>query len=155
VLFLLSLEDHMEKKNTLTRILTIAGSTLVWLPVLAPVVFSIIRWIQVGDFMIDYLMPAELGLAVLIGAALLLWAALRARSHLKWIIWSIGIAILLLFGSQGVAVLTGLASGKIGQTGWQFVLTLGMIIGYDLAVILLGIGGLLMVRDLFRVKSDQ
>ena len=87
------------KKNFLTKTLAVSGSVLVWVPVLAPVIFSLIHLFSSGEFLIDFLMPAELGLSVLAGAGLLLWAAIRCRSRVKWIAYGIGIALILLFGS--------------------------------------------------------
>ena len=143
------------KKNFLTRLLTASGAVLVWLPILAPLIFSIIRLVSTGQFGIDYLMPAELGLSVLAGAGLLLWAAIRSRLFVKWIAISIGVALALLFGSQGVALLTGLASGVADPSGWRLAITMAMLIGYDLAVILLGIGGFLLMRELFHQPKAQ
>jgi len=50
----------MRKNNTLTNTLIITGTILVWIPVLAPVLFSVVKEIQGGEFLFDYLMPAEL-----------------------------------------------------------------------------------------------
>ncbi|MBA4384039.1 MAG: hypothetical protein C0410_04830 [Anaerolinea sp.] len=139
----------MDKKNWLTKTFAIVGTVLVTIPVIAPLVFSISRLISIGKFQIDYLMPAELGLAVLIGAGLLLWAALRSKIYLKWIAWSLGSAIILIIGSQAFAGITGLASGRTDAIGWQFWVVLGGIIGYDLAVIALSVGGILLCKHLF------
>ncbi len=57
----------------------------------------------------DYLMPSEL--FPLAGGLLLLWAALRARTGVGRVAWSLGIAVGALAGSQVLAVVTGLASG--------------------------------------------
>jgi len=143
----------MKTKSTLTKILAIGGSILVWLPILAPIVFSIPFLIRSGQYRLDYLMPAELAFLVLIGAALLIWAAIRAHSRVRFFCWTFAAALILLFGSQGVAVLTGLASGRIEATGWQFVIVMGMMIAYDLTVVILGVGGILLIRDLFSGKS--
>lgn len=140
----------VEKKNWLTKTLAILGTVLVTFPVIAPIVFAIYRLISVGDFLLDYLMPAELGLLVLIGAGLLIWAAIRSRVYLKWICWSLGLALVLVFGSQALAGITGLASGRTDAIGWQYWVVLGGIIGYDLSVIALSVGGILLCRHLFR-----
>ena len=63
----------MKPTNRLTKFLAISGTILVGLPVVAPIVFSLIRLVQGGSFMFDYLMPGELALLVLIGAGLLIW----------------------------------------------------------------------------------
>ena len=48
----------MEKRDILTRFLAIAGTILAWLPLLAPVVFSLIALFAGRVFRFDYLMPA-------------------------------------------------------------------------------------------------
>jgi hypothetical protein len=138
--------DH--KTRRLNRFLAIGGDVLVWFPVVAALVFAVINLVSTGKFMIDYLFPAELGLGVLIGGAAMVWAAIRSRVRVKWICWTFGVGIVLLLGSQGVAMATGLASGAVEPTGWQFALTIGMLLGYDLCVILLGVGGILLILDL-------
>jgi len=64
--------------------------------------------------------------------------------------WSLVAAVVLLVGSQVAAVLTGLASGKTEPAGWQWMLTLAGIVGYELCEVLLGVTGILLIRDLFR-----
>jgi hypothetical protein len=140
----------MKNINVLNKILAIAGTVLVWIPILAPILFAVLGFFRRHRFLLDYLMPAELGLLVLIGAGLLLWAALRMHVHQKLIIWTLVAAVVLLVGSQGLAVLTGLANGDTPMGGWQWALVLGMLIGYDLAVIVLGVGGVLLLRHLFK-----
>lgn len=140
----------MEKKGVFTKILAVIGTVLVWFPIAAPMIFSLILLISRQVFRFDYLMPAELFPAVFVGGGLLIWAALRARSRVKLICWSLGIAAGLLVGSQGLAVVTGLASGKIEPTGWWWILVLTMLVIYILALICIGIGGILLLRDLFK-----
>ena len=140
----------MGKKDVLTKILAILGSVLAWIPILAPILFSLILLVQAHIFRFDFLMPAELFLFALAGGGLLVWAALRARSRLKWIAWSLGVAVVLLVGGQGLAVVTGLASGQNEPTGWRLALVLGSLVVYVLAVIALAVGGTLLLRDLFK-----
>lgn len=140
----------MARKDVFTKILAIAGTVLVGLPVLAPIFFGILHWVRAGRLMVDFLLPAEFGLVVLAGAILLIWAAIRARAYIKWIAWSVGIAILLVVGTQLLAVVTGLASGAIQEGGWESAAVYGGIIGYDLAVISLFIGGVLLGCKLFK-----
>jgi hypothetical protein len=140
----------VKKNNILTKILAIAGTVLVWFPILAPVLLGAISFMADGIFRFDYLMPAELFPSILVGGGLLIWAAIRARLQLKVIAWGFGIAVLGLFGSQGLAVLTGLASGANEATGWRLVLVAGLLAVYGLAVIVIGVGGILLWRDLFK-----
>ncbi len=140
----------IENKGVFTKILAILGTVLVGLPILAPILFSVVRLLQSGRFMLDYLMPAELFPLVLVGGGLLLWAALRRRRFRGLIGWGLGGAVILLVGSQALAVATGLASGATQPGGWQWVLVLGGLIAFILAVILTGVGGALLTRDVFK-----
>jgi len=140
----------MEKKGILTKILAIAGTVLVWFPILAPILFSVVALLVERMFRFDYLMPAELFPAALAGGALLLWAALRARARQRLIGWGLGSAIGLLVGGQGLAVVTGLTSAETAPAGWMMVVVLGAIIAYALALIVIGVGGALLLSDLFK-----
>ena len=143
----------MENKGVLTKILAIAGTVLVWFPILAPILITTILFVQEQIFRFDYLMPAELGLFAFGGGILLLVAAIRAHSHAKLIGWGLGIALLLIVGGQALAVVTGLADGSTGIGGWQWILVLGALILYALAVIEVGIGGILLLRDVFKPRQ--
>ncbi len=145
----------MRKTNRITKILAITGTILVAIPILAPIIFTIIRLMSTGNFQLDYLMPAEIGLLVLIGGGLLIWAAIRSRHYLKWISWSSGVALFLIISGQGLAIGTGLASGQVEPTGWQFSIVMASIIGYDLAVIALLIGGILLCICLLNHTSNN
>ncbi|NJC97576.1 MAG: hypothetical protein C3F07_15220 [Anaerolineales bacterium] len=140
----------MENKGALTKVLSIAGTVLVWLPILAPILFGAISFIADGVFRFDYLMPAELFFLVIIGGGLLLWAAVR--SHLRWKLfgWTLAIAAALFFGMQALAEVTGLADGSTPMGGWQWMLVLGTLVLYIVTVIAIDIGGVLLLRDLFK-----
>lgn len=140
----------MEKKGVLTKILAIAGTVLVWFPILAPVLLSVAVIIKERMFRFDYLMPAELFPAILAGGGLLIWAALRARSRRGIIGWGLGSAVGLLVGGQALAVVTGLASGETEPAGWWWALVLASIVVYSLALVVIGVGGVLLLRDLFK-----
>jgi len=140
----------MEKKNTFTKVLAIAGTSLVWLPILAPILFSVISLVAERIFRFDYLMPAELFPLVIIGSGLLLWAALRARSRGKLIGLGLGSAVGLLVLGQVLAVVTGLASGEAEPSGLRWALVISFLAAYVLAVIVIGVGGVLLLRDLFK-----
>ncbi len=142
----------MENKGVLTKILAVAGTVLVWLPILAPILFTTIRFIQSQIFQFDYLMPAELGLFAFGGGIILLVAAVRARTYWKFIAWGLGIALALVVGGQAIAVVTGLADGSTEPTGWQWMLVLGSLAGYALAIVAMGVGGVLLLRDVFKPR---
>jgi hypothetical protein len=93
---------------------------------------------------------AELFPFALVGEGLLLWAALRARSRYKLIGWELGIAIDSLVGGQTLAVVTGLASGETEPVGWRWIFVLASLAIYSLALVAMGVGGILLLRDLFK-----
>jgi ribokinase len=99
---------------------------------------------------VDYLIPGEFFPAALIGGGLLIWAAIRAGIRRKLVIISLAAAVLMLFGSQALAVATGLATGKMEPVGIWWVIVLGMMGVYTLMVIVLGVAGCLLVKDLFQ-----
>jgi hypothetical protein len=140
----------MGKKNLLTKELASVGTGLVWIPILAPIIFSAIRFMSRHRFNFDYLMPAELFPVALVGGGLLLWAALRAHSRRGIIGGGLGVAAGMLVGGQALAVVTGLASGETAPTGWPWALVLASIGAYALALVVTGVGGILLVRDLFK-----
>jgi hypothetical protein len=145
----------MRKMNAFTKIVAIVGTILAWLPVLAPIFFMLASLIGKGGFHLDYLMPAELFPLFLAGGLLLLWAAVRAKRHTRLVGFSFVAAIVILVGGQALADVTGLASGATEPGGWQWVLVLGAIILYDLAVIAVGVGGILLIKDLFRMSNPR
>jgi len=140
----------MEKKGVLTKVLAIVGTVLVWFPILVPALFSVVKLVKGRIFRFDYLLPAELFPVILVGGGLLLWAALRAGSRRGLIGGSLGIAIVSLVLGQVLAVVTGLASGETEPEGWRWGVVLASIIGYSLAVVAIGVGGLSLLGDLFK-----
>ena len=55
----------MKNRDVLTRSLAVVGTVLVWIPILAPILFSVVFLITAKALRFDYLMPAELFLLVL------------------------------------------------------------------------------------------
>jgi hypothetical protein len=139
----------MAKNGVFIKILALVGTLLVWLPILAPVLFSVGSFISDRLFRFDYLVPAELFPVALTGGLLLLWAATRARLQRKLIGWGLGGAVAFLFGGQGLAVVSGMASGAVEPSGWLMGIVLGMIIAYSLGIIAVGVGGILLIQQLF------
>jgi hypothetical protein len=77
----------MEKKGMLTKVLAVVGTVLVWFPILATIAISVVGSIGDRVFRFDYLMPAELFPATLVGGGLLMWAALHSRLRRRLIGW--------------------------------------------------------------------
>ena len=80
---------------------------------------------------------------------LLLWAAIRMHSHRRLIAWGVGLAVVLLFWTQALAEITGLASGaaEVATVWWVVVFTALAL--YSVAVIAVGVGGFLLLKALF------
>lgn len=142
----------MDQKNILTKVLAVGGTILVWLPILAPILFSLIPLIAERRFRFDYLMPMELFMSALAGSGLLLWATLRAHARVKFIAWGIGIAVLMFFGVQAFAEVTGMASGATEPTAWMWGIVITSLVIYVLGIILVGTGGALLLKDLFKSR---
>jgi len=145
----------MDQKNILTKVLAIGGTVLVWFPIFAPILFSAILLITERRLLFDYLMPMELFVFALAGSGLLLWATLRAHSRMKFVIWGTGIAIFMFFGVQAFAVFTGMASGETEPVGWMWGIVIASLILYALGIILVGTGGALLLRDLFKGRLSS
>ncbi len=126
----------MEKKDTLSKILAMVGTVLVWIPILAPVIFGFVSLVMDGIYRFDYLMPAELGILAFLGGALLLWGAIRAKSQQGIVAWGLGIA------AGSIIILN--AFGDLGPDS----LMLGLLITYSLAIVVMGVGGILLWREL-------
>jgi len=146
----------MDKKEKFTRFLAVTGTVLVWFPILAPVLLTIIFLITNHELRFDFMMPAGLALFALVGGALLLWAAFRKRSRIKLFGWGLGAAVFMLFGAQGLAVVTGLAHGETEPEGVWYITAITMINLYTVAVMVLGIGGIALLKELFgKRKVDE
>jgi len=136
-------------RRVLTKGLAMAGTVLVWLPIVAPLVFSVSRLAQVRALHIDYLMPAELFPVALVGGVALLAAALLAHSHRALIGGSLAVAVGLLLAGMVIAVVTGLASGAAEPTGWPVVLVASTLVAYAAGLVVLGVAGVALLRRLF------
>jgi hypothetical protein len=132
----------MEKKAVLSKILTVIGTALVWFPILAPLVLGFISLGMDGIFRFDYLMPAELGILVFIGGATLIWGAMRTGYRRGIIFWGFGLA------AASIAVLMVLGDVVPGSLEW--VIAIGLLVTYALAIMIMGVGGILLWRDLFK-----
>jgi len=137
----------MEKKDVFTKVLAVAGTVLVWIPILFAIITAVIGTIRDRVLRFDFLMPAELFPVALVGALLLLWAAQRARSQRKLIRWGLVAMVVFLFGGQAIAIVSGLASGAVEPTGWPWALAISSIALYTLALIEGCIAGVLLVRE--------
>jgi undecaprenyl pyrophosphate phosphatase UppP len=137
----------------LTKSMVILGVSLTWFPILATLVIAVIGSISEQSFRLDFMMPAELGLFSILGTGLLLWAAIRLRSMIKPIAWSLALMIILLLGSQALAVASGLASGERPPSDPMFYLVTAMLTLYSLILVIPAILGARLLPETF--KTDQ
>lgn len=141
----------MRKNNGFTKSLAIAGTLLVWFPLVMPVigvVQELARSGSIGNF--DWLMPAELFPAVLVGTVLLLWASLRTHDRRKPMWWGVGLLIGVPVAGTAFARLSGLATGEREFGDWAGWVLLGMIVVYVLTIVEIGVVGITLIVDLFR-----
>jgi hypothetical protein len=168
---IMTAHNKAPKLGPLTKTLAITGTLLAWFPILAPVIISIVsffirsqmmektvmmedgRIIEQPPFNFDFLMPAELFPFAFGGAALLLWAALRARSHRRFIGLSFLAMVVIPVIGQIIASVTGLASGETEPEGLPWILVLVSLGIYCLALVAVGIGGIMLLKRLF-IKHD-
>ncbi len=102
------------------------------------------------------MLPAEAAFVVLPGAAALLWAGIRQRSLVRPITWTLGVGILLLAAIDLTAMLSGLADGSLPASkapALVAVLT-GLLILYDLCVLLMGYWGIRLWQRLFKKQTQ-
>ena len=59
----------------------------------------------------------------------------------------------MIVGGQALAVVTGLPDGSTPIGGWQWALVLGALAVYVLAVIEVGVGGVLLLKDVFKSRQ--
>jgi len=145
----------MKPRDPFTKILALVGCTLLWFPLLAPFLLAAAAFISRGRLLFDALMRAELFPLVLLGGLLLLWGAVRARARRAWVAWSLGAAVAMLFGGQALAFFSGLASGAAEPEGLPWALVLTSLALYAAGVASAGLGGVFLVRDLFRASRQQ
>ncbi|MEZ4508390.1 MAG: hypothetical protein R2912_06425 [Eubacteriales bacterium] len=142
-------------KSTLTKIFSIAGTVLLWAPILFMLLTAVVGSIMRGALLFDYLMLAELFFVVLAGMILLILAGILSRTLVKWLCWGAGAALAALAGGQILAVASGLASGAMEPGGLVFAVVIASIVVYNLSIVLLAVLGIVLIRRVFRKKIDS
>lgn len=140
----------MKKMDAISRTLAIAGTLLVWLPLVAPILLTVIFFLDTHLVRFDYLLPAELFPLGFLGGVLLIWAIRRSQFRQGLIGWGLGIALGSLVLGQALAVLTGLASGEMEPEGFWFVILAASLVIFSLAMVAVGVGGVLLLKHLFK-----
>jgi hypothetical protein len=140
-------------KSILSKVLAIAGTVLVWLPILFMFLTAIVGSIAAKTLLFDYLMLAELFFLVLAGAVLLFVAGLLSNTLAKWFGWSSAAAVLSLAGAQLIAIASGLAYGDREPSGVVFGVVIGMVVLYNILVVGVGVLGILLIKRLYAQKE--
>ena len=133
----------------------VIGTGFVWLPVILMLVTGIMGSFVANQFLMDYLLPAELFLMEVIGCILLISGSILANILKKTIIIISIVIVVVVPGSQFIAVMSGLASGAMGPNGWIFFLVLGLIFVYDILVVVTGILGIRLIYKIHAAEGES
>ena len=143
-----------KQRSVLTKIFAIAGTFLLWAPILFMFVTAIVGSIMGKALLFDYLMLAELFPLIALGLVLLVLASLLCRTFRKWFGWGGVAALLALTSGQIFASVSGLASGALAENGAVFGVVIAAIVVYNIIVVALAILGILLIRRLFRKEPE-
>ncbi|MEI6290056.1 MAG: hypothetical protein WCP19_06440 [Chloroflexota bacterium] len=138
----------MQKYGYFFKGMVIFGTILTWIPIITPILLSIVSLVMSGVFRFDYLMPAELSLSALAGGIILVVYSIRAKIYNRLLTWSFTVAVICLFGSQVIASATGLANGEVEPTPLLMSLVIIPLAVYSILLIVIGSGGYLLARKI-------
>lgn len=144
-----------KQKSVLTKIFTIAGTLLLWAPILFMFLTAIVGSIMNKALLFDYLMLAELFPIIALGLVLLVLASLLTGIFRKWFGWGSVAALLARSCGMIFASVSGLASGALAENGAAFAVVIASIVVYNIIVVALAILGILLIRRLFQKKPEQ
>ena len=131
------------------RSCAVTGTVLTGLPIVAPVVLAAALAITAGGVRLDWLMPGELFLLVLVGDILLVIAAVVLRRHIALVSIPAAITVLMFGATALISEATGLASGRTEPSGWPLLLLLVAYGTYVAAVVAVLIAGIILSRTAF------
>jgi len=101
----------------------------------------------------DYLMPAELFPFVILGGALLFLAAFFSNTRKLLYGLLLGLMLISFIGINIAALATGLASGEREPGDWATTLVNGLLVVYNVSLVMMSIYGVKLVVDLFKNKQ--
>lgn len=145
----------MKKNSIFAKLFALIGTLLTAGSIVFMIATGIVGSIMRKQLLMDYLIPAELFPAVFSGVLLLLIVALITRTCVKSIAWGFGIAVVAFVATMLYTMFSGLAAGDIEPEGMAFVFALIGIIAYDLAVVELGIAGIVLCSKLLSKKRSS
>lgn len=138
----------MQKRQGFTKGLATVGTVLLWLPVILVVVLTVggvpkeVGWLPFFAVGAMDMFPV-----VVLGGGLVLWAAIRVRSHRRVLGWS-------LTAPVGSIVCGVVWSQPVPTGGSLLVITTGLIVVYWLGLLIAGASGISLVRSLFSRASS-
>jgi hypothetical protein len=138
----------MKFKEQALRISTIIGAFLILAPVTFMLIVAIPPLVKEGLIHIDYLIPLEVFPVVFLGAGVLTLIACKVNIHKKKVCSFVIALILMFFGGQYIAVITGLADGSAPAKGLAFLIVVISMIIFDVLTIIIGIYGVSVYRQL-------
>ena len=139
-----------KQKSVLTKIFTIAGTLLLWAPILFMFLTAIVGSIMNKALLFDYLMLAELSPIIALGLVLLVLASLLTGIFRKWFGWGSVAALLALSAAQILATASGLSSGALAESGGVFAIVIAAIVVYNVIIGALAVLAIFLLRRLFQ-----
>ena len=143
------------KAGRLWAALRWAGIVLTGVPVLLMLVTGVIGSAASGQPRLDVFLPAELSLLTFPGMILMALAAIKQRVYARLSAGLPVTAAAALILCQGVAVLSGIASGLREAKGPLMALLIGLLLLFDLAAAAAPVVGILSVRRLRRMTPEN
>jgi len=143
----------MKSKLLIAKVSGIFGLILVWFPVLATLIIGSVFSFQTGRFRLDYLMTAELFPLVILGGILLFLAAMLSNNRKLLYGLLLGLMLISFLGINIGALATGLASGEREPGDWATTLVTGLLVVYNVSLVMMCIYGVKLVVDLFKAKK--
>lgn len=137
-------------RSLATKVLAVFGAVLVSLPILATLLTGVEGSVAAGALRIDWLMPGELGVFALVGAAMLLTASLLSRRRRTLVVVGILVMVGAAIAGAVFAQLSGLATGATEPVGWPVVALIGLVAVYTAGIVELAVSGVLLSMDLLR-----
>jgi len=138
----------VQKRQGFTRVLAVLGTVLLSLPVILVVVLTVggvpeeVGWLPFFAVGAMDMFPV-----VVLGAGLVLWAAIRARSHRRVLCWSLAAPV-------GSIVCGVVWSQPVPSGGWALAVTTGLIALYWAGLLIAGASGISLVGSLVSRASS-
>lgn len=138
----------MKFKEQAFKITTIIAVFLLLSPIAFMLLTAIPTLVNLQMIRIDYLIPLEVFPIVLTGAGILTLIACKTNIYKRKICTLVVLLIVMFFGGQYLAVITGISDGSASATGWAFITVVISMIAYDILAVIIGIYGIRVYKHL-------